>query len=170
MLLRFEGQIGNVYSGTACRAHMPKREWVLARPSRPALSLALALLTGGGCDGTPTSPSRPTPRVVIDSPTGGTVGVMVTFRWHLDNAESGETYRYELRLDKGMNACDNAIEQSLQADTRTCLAVELPAPIYDGQRVEFGVRATDSTGQAFCTMGNAISVNASTPALAPCPP
>ena len=101
---------------------------------------------------------------------GGTVGLAVAFAWHLDDAEPLETYRYEVRLDKGVDACDGVIEQSFQADTRTCLGVELPAAIYDGQRVEFAVQATNSRGQAICTTGNALSVSASGPPPAPCAP
>ena len=115
----------------------------LARVGRVALALCVLILLLG-------CPPPLPPRVVIDSPMGGTVGLTVTFRWHLDSAGSrtptspGETYQYEVRLDKGVNACDSQIEQSFEAGTATCLAVELPAAIYDGQRVDFGVRATNS--------------------------
>jgi hypothetical protein len=107
--------------------------------------------------------------VVIEAPTGGTVGLNVTFRWRLENVMVGETYRYEVRLDKGVNACDAGIEQAFQADTRTCLNIDLPADIFAGQRVEFAIRAIDSRGQPYCTNGPAaLTVSASAAASPPC--
>lgn len=160
------------------RARQPD-EWKCVMPKVQRLSKSSSswhwyfvyglVCASAACDGRmPTSPSRPSPSVVIEAPTGGTIGLTVMFRWHLDNAESGETYRYEVRLDKGVNACDNLIEQAFQADTRTCMVLDLAPAIYDGQRVEFGVRATDSRGQVFCTIGNALSVSNSAAASPAC--
>ena len=80
----------------------------------------------------------------------------------------GEIYRYEVRLDKGVNACDRQIEQSFEAGSGSCLVVQLPSAIYDGQRVEFGIRATNSKGDVTCSTGNAFSVSAAVLPSAPC--
>ena len=137
------------------------------RVARSVLALCvLIFLLGFSCD--------PQPRIVIDSPTGGTVGLTVTFRWHLENGGSGtptspgETYQYDVRLDKGVNACDDQIEQSFDAGTRTCLAIDFPSAIYDGQQVEFAIRATNSRGDVRCTTGAVLSVSAAVPPSAPC--
>ena len=140
---------------------------VLVSVARAALAPCV-LVVVLGC------PPPPPRRIVIDSPTGGTLGLTVTFRWHLDNAGSrmptspDEIYRYEVRLDKGANACDNQIEQSFDAGNGTCLAVQLPSTIYDGQRVDFAIRATNSKGETLCTTGNALSVSGAVPPSAPC--
>jgi hypothetical protein len=128
----------------------------------------------GACNGdrnplAPTPPSPPAPRVAIDSPPGGTAGLVVTFRWRLENPEAGQVYSYEVRLDKGVNACDSGIEQAFAAQQQTCLRIDLPATTYSGQRVEFGVRATDSQGRAFCSTGAAaLTIDTAAPAAAPC--
>jgi hypothetical protein len=93
---------------------------------------------------------------------------MVTFRWRLDNPARGSTYQYEVRLDKGINACDAAIEEAFQADARTCLTVSLPAAIYAERSTEFAVRAVDSQGRLFCTAGRTLVPSASGPAPVPC--
>jgi hypothetical protein len=105
---------------------------------------------------------------VIESPVGGTVGLTVTFRWRLANPEPGEVYQYEVRLDKGTNACDGGIEEAIAASTPTCIAVNLRPDIYADTNVDFAVRATNSQGRAFCTAGQRLFVNANTPAPPPC--
>ena len=141
-------------------------------------AVALGILAGA-CDGDnrggpsppnpPSPPSPPSPRVAIESPSGATAGLVVTFRWHLENPEAGRTYSYEVLLDKGVNACDNVIEQAFPAQERTCLSVQLPSTTYADQRVEFGIRATDSQGRTFCSAGTAaLTINPALPASPPC--
>lgn len=108
------------------------------------------------------------PRLVVDAPSGGVVGLSLTFRWHLERPVAGRTYRYEVRLDKGVNACDDAIEQAFQAETRTCLALDLPAATYGDQRVEFAVRTTDSSGRTVCSPGPTLTISATAPPSPTC--
>lgn len=130
--------------------------------------LTVAACLVGACNGSPTGPSRPEPGVVIDSPSGGTVALKVTFRWHLENPRPGETYRYEVRLDKGIDACDNAIEEAFSSDGGTCLALDLPTAIYTDVNVDFAVRATDSQGRSICTRGQRLFVSPNAPPSPQC--
>jgi hypothetical protein len=79
------------------------------------------------------------------------------------NGEGGETYRFEVRLDKGVGACDDAVEEVFDAGFQTSLTLNLNPPIYAGQSVEIGVRATDSEGRRFCTAGVRVQVEAPAP-------
>jgi hypothetical protein len=108
------------------------------------------------------------PRIVIDSPDSESVGLTVTFRWHIRNARAGEIYRYKVRLDKGSNACDSGIEDEFDADTKTCLSVNLPSNRYSNSSVDFAIQATDSQGHKFCTEGRPFSVNSQLPASPSC--
>ncbi len=103
------------------------------------------------------------PRTIIDSPESESVGLGVTFRWGLRNAKPGEVYRYKVRLDKGVNACDSGIEEEFDADTKTCLRVDLPANRYSNSSVDFAIQATDSQGHKFCTEGRRFRVDAQLP-------
>lgn len=114
-----------------------------------------------------TPPPIRAPRVVIDSPVGESVGLTVTFRWHVEDAEAGDVYRYKVLLDKGQNACDGGIEEEFDAKTETCLRVELSSPRYTNESVDFAIRATDSQGRTYCSQGGRIRV---TPRLPPSPP
>lgn len=107
-------------------------------------------------------------RIVIDSPDSESVGLTVTFRWHIRNARAGEVYRYKVRLDKGSNACDSGIEEEFDADTKTCLSVNLPSGRYSNSSVDFAIQATDSQGHKFCTGGRRFSVNSQLPASPSC--
>ena len=75
--------------------------------------VSLCVLTGSCGGDPPTGPTPPSPTIVIESPASGTVGLGVTFRWRLTNPEAGRTYTYEVRLDKGVNACDAVIRTAL---------------------------------------------------------
>jgi hypothetical protein len=108
------------------------------------------------------------PRVVIDSPESDSAGLAVTFRWHLQNARPGEVYRYKVRLDKGVNACDSGIEEEIDAGTKTCLSVILSSGRFTNSSVDFAVQATNSQGRTFCTQGRRFIVNSQLPAPPNC--
>jgi hypothetical protein len=110
----------------------------------------------------------PEPRLIIDSPESGSVGLTVIFRWHIQEAKEGETYRYKVRLDKGQNACDNGIEEELDAGTKTCLRVDLPYDRYNNASVDFAVQGADSQGHRFCVQGRRFVVDPHTPASLSC--
>lgn len=94
----------------------------------------------------------PPPRVELISPADGdTVGLRVTFRWRVRHPEPGWTYRFELRLDKGVDACDSGFEDMFDASTQTSLTVDLDPPRYRGQSADWGVRTADSRGRTLCT-------------------
>ncbi len=112
-------------------------------------------------------PPPPEPSVVIDSPIGGEVGLTVTFRWHILNPEPGEVYRYQVRLDKGSNACDNSIEQAFDAGTETCLRVDLSPRFFSNARPDLAILATNSKGEVLCQRGERFEVD---PSLSPSPP
>ena len=105
----------------------------------------------------------PEPRIIIDSPESGPVGLAVTFRWHIQDAKGGETYRYKVRLDKGPNACDSGIEEEFDAETKTCLRVDLPSYRYNHASVDFAVQATDSQGGRLCVEGRRFVVDPRSP-------
>jgi RNase P/RNase MRP subunit p29 len=96
------------------------------------------------------------------------VGLTVTFRWRLGDPEPGESYRYEVRLDKGTDACDSGIEEAIAAETRTCLVADLRPAVYTDTSVDFAVRATNSQGRTFCTRGQRLFLNPNTSASPPC--
>jgi hypothetical protein len=106
------------------------------------------------------------PIIIIDSPESESVGLTVTFRWRMRNAKAGEVYRYKVRLDKGVDACDNFIEEEFDAGTRTCLRVDLPPNRYSNASVAIAIQATDSQGNKFCTRGKGFRVD---PRLPPSP-
>ena len=108
------------------------------------------------------------PRIIIDSPESGPVGLTVTFRWHIQGAKEGETYRYKVRLDKGQNACDSGIEEEFDAETKTCLRVDLPSNRYNNASVDFAVQATDSQGRSFCAQGRRFVVDPRSPSSPGC--
>ena len=117
---------------------------------------------------TSTTPiAAPEPRIIIDSPESGPVGRTVTFRWHIQEAKEGETYRYKVRLDKGQNACDSGIEEEFDAETKTCLRVDLSYR-YNNASVDFAVQATDSQGRRFCVEGRRFLVDPRIPASPGC--
>jgi hypothetical protein len=102
--------------------------------------------------------------VLLNVPTEGqVVGTMATFRWSVANARRGEVYKFEVRLDKGINACDSGIEEVFDARNQTCFTANLNPAIYGGQPVEYGIRATDSRGKIGCTSGRTFSVDLSIP-------
>ena len=115
------------------------------------------------------SPPRPAPRMVIDAPTAVTIGLNVTFRWHLENPDPELTYQFEIRADKGIDACDNGLEEVFNAQTATCMAVALDPRRYSNQSAEFAIRALDSRGQAFCQRGGRRFVDPQVPSNGPCP-
>ena len=108
-------------------------------------------------------------RLVIDAPAGGEVGLTVTFRWHLENPVPGEAYRYEVRLDKGVNACDGSIEEAFDAGGETCLRQHLDPGRYTDASVEFAVRVSDTAGEVLCKRGMRFRVDPELPASPPCP-
>lgn len=108
------------------------------------------------------------PLISIDSPESESVGLTVAFRWHLRNAKAGEVYRYKVRLDKGSDACDSGIEEEFDADTKTCLRVNLPSNRYSNSSVDFAIQATDSQGHVFCTRGRRFLVDSQLPAAPEC--
>jgi hypothetical protein len=108
------------------------------------------------------------PRIVVDSPESESVGLTVTFRWRIRNPKAGEVYRYNLRLDKGSNACDSGIEEEFNADTQTCLRVDLPSNRYSNSSVDFAIQATDSQGNKFCTQGRRFRVDPQLPSSPGC--
>ena len=106
--------------------------------------------------------------MIIDAPVDRTVGLHATFKWHLQNPDPADTYRYELRFDKGEDACDSRVEQSFPAEARTCLTVDLDSRIYGGQKVWFGIQAINGKGQAFCAEGKRLSISKSAPPAPGC--
>lgn len=117
---------------------------------------------------TPPPPSID-PEIVIEAPLEAEVGLTVTFRWQLISPEPGEVYRYEVRLDKGADACDNFIEEAFDAGAETCLRTTLSQARLANAHVGFAIRATDSKGGVFCTRGQRFFVDPDLPASAPCP-
>ena len=129
----------------------------------------LMLLAAEGCDEStnpvgPAPPPAPPPRVVVDAPAAGTTGLTVTFRWHVENAAPGETYRSQVCLDKGVDPCDGRIEEAFDAAAATCLIVRLDSSRYSFQNVAFGIRITDSTGRTICAAGVPFRVDPGIPA------
>lgn len=116
----------------------------------------------------PKTSATPQPRIAIDSPEDGTVGLSVTFRWHIQDAKEGESYRYKVRLDKGPNACDGGIEEEFDAETKTCLKVDLPPDRYNNASVDFAVQATDSQGRKLCSQGRRFVVDHRSPSSPGC--
>jgi hypothetical protein len=114
----------------------------------------------------PTPPSIRAPRVIIDSPAGGSVGLTATFRWHIEDVEAGDVYRYKILLDKGQDACDGGIEEEFDAKTETCLRVKLSPTRYANASADFAIRATNTQGRTYCTQGGRIRVS---PKLPPSP-
>ncbi len=97
------------------------------------------------------------PRVVIECPLAAdTVGYDVPFRYALENPDSGRTYTYTVKLDKGTNACDTGkLEDVFSVGTLTCVVITLTDPKrYDHASLEFAIEATDDLGAVFCTRGN----------------
>jgi hypothetical protein len=120
------------------------------RDDTGAYTVAMSFLDRS-CGSPPPSPADP--RLVIDSPTEGIVGLNVTFRWHVENPELNTTYQFEVRLDKGTNACDAGIEEAINAQAATCVAVSLDPRRYSSQSAEFAIRAIDSRGRVMCQPG-----------------
>ena len=136
----------------------------------PIALAVISLLATVACEREPVSVAPPgsTTRMVIDAPVDRTVGLHATFKWHLQNPDPADTYRYELRFDKGEDACDNRVEQSFPAESRTCLTVDLDSRIYGGQKAWFGIQAINSKGQAFCAEGKRLSISKSAPPAPNC--
>jgi hypothetical protein len=132
--------------------------------------VASVTLATTACEREPMSafPAGSPTRMVIDAPADRSVGLRATFRWHLSNADPADTYRYEVRFDKGENACDASIEQSFPAESRTCLTIDLSSQIYGGQKVWFGVMATNGKGQTFCAEGRRLAVSRTAAPAASC--
>jgi hypothetical protein len=138
---------------------------------RLAIGLAVTcLVSSAACEREPVTVAPPgsQTRMIIDVPADRTVGLHATFKWHLQNADPADTYRYELRFDKGENACDNSVEQSFPAESRTCLTIDLDSRIYGGQKVWFGIQAINGKGQAFCAEGKRLSISKSAPPAPGC--
>lgn len=111
----------------------------------------------------------PAPRLIIEAPMrGDTVGNTVTFRWRLENPVPGESYRYKLRLDQGVDACDNWIEEEFDAGSTTCITVILSGRRYNYEGTTFAIRAFDSQGEVLCERGWWIWVNPTVPPSPPC--
>ncbi len=93
----------------------------------------------------------PSPRLVIDAPLpNDTLSLTVVFRWHMENPAAGDTYRYKVFLDKGVEPCDGHIEEAFDAGTATCLTVHLSSNRYDGHSAEYAVQADDGHGRTRC--------------------
>jgi hypothetical protein len=117
-----------------------------------------------------TSPQPPpAPRLVIEAPTQGAVGLNVTFGWRIENPDPGVTYQFEVRLDKGVNACDNGVEEAFNAQAATCLPVALDPRRYGNQSADFAIRSIDSRGLSMCQVGPRLSINPQLPPNPPCP-
>ena len=95
----------------------------------------------------------PPPRLVIDAPDSDPQSLTVTFRWRLLDADPDRTYRYNVRLDKGVNACDNFFEESFGAGTATQLTVSLDPRRYRGASVDFAITAEDEQWFFSCAQG-----------------
>jgi hypothetical protein len=93
------------------------------------------------------------PRLIIDAPLNNPDGLTVTFEWRLLDPDPARTYRFEVRLDKGVDACDSHIEQAFSAGTATRLTVTLDAGRYRGQSASFAIRAEDGQGFSTCVRG-----------------
>ena len=115
-----------------------------------------------------TPPPIRAPRVIIDSPVGGSVGLTATFRWHVEDVEAGDVYQYKILLDKGQNACDGGIEEEFDAKAKTCLRVKLSPPRYTNASVDFAIQATDAQGRTYCTQGGRIRVSPNLPPSPSC--
>lgn len=96
----------------------------------------------------------PPPRLVIDSPLVPEMGLKVTFRWRMENPEPGEIYQYDVRFDKGIDACNGYIEKSYPAGINTCLAVDVRGTYLVNESVAWAVRAVNSRGVTFCAYGS----------------
>jgi hypothetical protein len=111
----------------------------------------------------------PPPRLIVDAPSGGTVGLTTIFRWRVENAQSAEVYRFRVHLDKGVDACNGAIEETFDAGNATCLDATLDRARYDGFNVGFAVRVDDLSGNSVCQRGQGFRVDRSLPPPAPDP-
>jgi hypothetical protein len=100
----------------------------------------------------------PPPSLVIDAPTTNPTGLRVTFAWHMDNAALNRSYRFQVRLDKGVDPCDSGIEESFDAGDRTKLTVTLDDARYRGFLVDFAIRADDGQGFKTCVYGRRFKV------------
>jgi hypothetical protein len=147
---------------------MPARSHGLGVPGGPfpasltyAFVMSLAVATATACrPPTPLpAPSQFSPRLVIDAPSSDPTSLTVTFEWHLVDADPAGTYHFEVRLDKGVNACDTGkSEDVFDAGTSTQLAVSLDPVRYRGQSVDFGIRADDGRGFSICQQGRRFSL------------
>ena len=97
--------------------------------------------------------SLPVPRLIIDAPTSNPTSLTVTFEWHLQDADPIRTYQFQVRIDKGVNACDQGIEEAFSAGTATRLTVTFDGRRYSGQSVDFGIQAEDGRGFKTCEQG-----------------
>jgi hypothetical protein len=118
-----------------------------------------------------TSPNPdPGTRLVVDAPADPSVGLNVSFRWHLENAEPGLTYEFEVLLDKGTEPCDGRIEESIDAGAGACVTVDLDPRRYSGQNADFAVRSTDSLGRSLCARGPRLFFDSQRPPAQACSP
>jgi hypothetical protein len=95
----------------------------------------------------------PPPRLVIDAPAGNPTSLTVTFEWRLLDGDPARTYQYQVRLDKGVDACDSGIEEAFNAGAATRLTVTLETSRYRGQSVDFAIRLDDGAGLTLCERG-----------------
>jgi hypothetical protein len=97
--------------------------------------------------------SLPTTRVIIDAPTTNPSSLTVHFAWRLIDADPARSYRFQTRLDLGVNACDGGIEESFEAGDASNLTVTLDPRRYQGRSVDFAVQVLDDRGFRVCQQG-----------------
>jgi hypothetical protein len=113
----------------------------------------------------------PPPSLAIDPPPAQ-VGLTAVIRWRVENAaETGETYHFRMHLDKGVNACDGQIEETVDIGNVTCLTLSFDPGRYDRQRAAFAIQADDLAGNSVCMGGGTLNIDAAVPATvdASCP-
>ncbi len=77
----------------------------------------------------------------------------VAFAWRLIDADPARSYRFQIRRDKGVNACDAGIEEFFDAGSATSMNLTLDARRYQGQSADFAVQAEDDLGFRVCEQG-----------------
>lgn len=93
----------------------------------------------------------PSPRLVIDAPLpNDTLSLTVVFRWHMENPAVGDAYHYKVLIDKGVQPCDDHIEERFDAGTATCFTAHLSSNRYDGYSAEYAIQADDGHGHTRC--------------------
>jgi hypothetical protein len=107
-------------------------------PQTASKALSISISSGGG-------PADPI--VILDSPSDNSIiGLVVTFKWRIENPKSGEIYYSKVITDKGVNPFDGGYEDIFDAGTQTEITVTLDESRYEGASFQWGVLVENSTG------------------------